>query len=89
MPKAQKGSGSQELIPTIQNIIARQLKIKPSDVRLEAHLQKDLGAESLDALEIIMYIEEAFDIRIPDEEARKAGTVEDIANYVSKMIKKP
>jgi acyl carrier protein len=88
MKKQHKTINHKDVIPTIQGIIATQLKIKPSDVRLDANLQKDLGAESLDALEIIMYIEEAFGIDIPDEEARKAVTVGDIANYVNKQIKK-
>jgi acyl carrier protein len=86
--KQQKAINPKEVIPTIQGIIATQLKIKPAEVKLDANLQKDLGAESLDALEIIMYIEEAFGIDIPDDEARKAETVGDIANYVTKRIKK-
>ena len=88
MQKPKKGSGHKDVIPTIQGIIAAQLKLKPADVQLDAQLQKDLGAESLDALEIIMYIEEAFGIDIPDDEARKAVSVRDIANYVNKRIKK-
>jgi len=87
MHKKEKVHNSKDVIPTIQKIIANQLKIKPADVLLTAELQKDLGAESLDALEIIMYIEEAFGISIADEEARKAKTVEDIANYVRKNMK--
>jgi len=85
--KPKKGQPLKEVFPTIQNIIANQLKIKPVEIRLNSELQKDLGAESLDAMEIIMYIEEAFDVHIGDEEARKAKTVEDIANYVTKKIK--
>ena len=88
MKKTQKAISAKDVIPTIQGIIASQLKIKPSDVLLESNLQKDLAAESLDALEIIMYIEEAFGIDIPDDEARQAVTVGDIVNYVNKRIKK-
>jgi acyl carrier protein len=87
MQKVQKISSRKDVVPTIQKIIANQLKINPADVRLESQLQKDLGAESLDALEIVMYIEEAFGVDIPDEEARNAKTVKDIADFVSKRIK--
>ena len=85
--KPKKGQPRKDIFPTIQKIIANQLKLKSAEIRLNSELQKDLGAESLDAMEIIMYIEEAFDVHIADDEARKAKTVEDIANYVAKKIK--
>jgi acyl carrier protein len=83
-----KLSDSGDILLTIQKIIAHQLKIKPSEALPQAHIQKDLGAESLDAMEIIMNIEEAFDIDIPDEQARKVQTVQDITAYVEALVKK-
>ena len=68
----------------IQEIIADQLKIKPAEVILGADLQNDLGVASLDAMEIILSIEEAFTVDIPDEAARQAKTAEDIAQFVYK-----
>ena len=84
-----KGPGGQDVAATVQKIIAEQLKMKPADVRLTAQLQNDLGLASLDAMEIILSIEEAFDVDIPDEEARKAKTPGDIANFVSRQLKQP
>ena len=87
MQKVPKGSENPDVVPTIQKIIANQLKMKPADVRLNALLQNDLGVASLDAMEIILSIEEAFGNDIPDQIARQAKTPGDIANFVSKRIK--
>lgn len=66
----------------IKDIIVEQLGVEPEDVQMETHLMKDLEADSLDAVEIIMAIEEEYDIEIPDEEAEKFQKVSDIVNYV-------
>lgn len=66
----------------IKDIIADQLGVEVEDVKMETHLMKDLEADSLDAVEIIMAIEEEYDIEIPDEEAEKFQKVSDIVNYV-------
>jgi acyl carrier protein len=71
-------TNASDVLATIQKIIGYKLKMDPAKVLPASHLQKDLGAESLDALEIIMSIEEAFNIAIPDEEVYKAQTVQDI-----------
>jgi len=89
MTKAPMGPGGQDVATTVQKIIADQLKMKPADVRLTAQLQNDLGVASLDAMEIILSIEEAFGITIPDEEARKAKSVGDIVNFVTKTLQAP
>lgn len=81
-----KGSGKPDVILTIQKIIADQLKMKPMEIRLDTLLQNDLGLASLDAMEIILSIEEAFDIEIPDPIARQAKTPGDIVAYVRKQI---
>ena len=67
---------------TIRDIIVEQLSVEPSMVTEETNLMKDLEADSLDAVEIIMAIEEQFDIEIPDDEAEKFQTVEDLVEYV-------
>jgi len=67
---------------TIRDIIVEQLSVDPSLVTEDTNLMKDLEADSLDAVEIIMAIESQFDIEIPDEEAEKFQTVEDLVEYV-------
>ena len=66
----------------IKEIIAEQLSVEEDAVKMETHLMKDLEADSLDAVEIIMAIEDEFGIEVPDEEAEKFKTVSDIVNYV-------
>ena len=66
----------------IKEIIAEQLGVEEDAVKMETHLMKDLEADSLDAVEIIMAIEDEFDIEVPDEEKKKFQTVTDIVKYV-------
>ncbi len=66
----------------IKEIIVEQLNVDESTVTMDTNLMKDLEADSLDAVEIIMAIEEEYDIEIPDEEAEKFHTVADLVNYV-------
>lgn len=66
----------------IKAIIAEQLGVEEDAINTETHLMKDLEADSLDAVEIIMAIEDEFDIEIPDEDAEKFQTVSDLVNYV-------
>lgn len=67
---------------TIKDIIIDQLQVDESDVNMDTNLMKDLSADSLDAVEIIMAIEDTFGIEIPDEDAEKFQTVEDLVKYV-------
>ena len=62
----------------IKDIIIEQLQVDEGDVAMDTNLMKDLSADSLDAVEIIMAIEDAFGIEIPDEDAEKFQTVEDL-----------
>jgi len=66
----------------IKDIIIEQLQVEESDVNMDTNLMKDLSADSLDAVEIIMAIEDTFEIEIPDEDAEKFQTVEDLVKYV-------
>ncbi len=66
----------------IRDIIVEQLSVEESLVTMDTNLMKDLEADSLDAVEIIMAIEEEFDMEIPDEEAEKFQQVGDLVKYV-------
>ena len=66
----------------IRSIIMEQLSVGESMVTMDTNMMKDLEADSLDAVEIIMAIEEEFDIEIPDEEAEKFQLVSDLGKYV-------
>jgi acyl carrier protein len=66
----------------VKNIVAEKLSVEPDEVVPEASFVDDLGADSLDLVELIMAMEEAFDIEVPDEEAEKLQTVEDAVTYV-------
>ena len=66
----------------IKDIIIDQLQVDESEVTMDTNLMKDLSADSLDALEIIMAIEEEYGIEIPDEDAETFQTVGDLVRYV-------
>ena len=66
----------------VKEIIVEQLGVDPVDVTSEASFIDDLGADSLDIVELIMALEEEFDIEIPDEEAEKFPTVGNVVNYI-------
>ena len=68
------------------SIIVEQLSVDESMVTMDTNLMKDLEADSLDAVEIIMAIEEEFDIEIPDEEAEKFQLVGDLVSYVDEKV---
>lgn len=67
----------------VKDIIVDQLGVDEGDVTMEASFIDDLGADSLDIVELIMALEEEFDLEIPDEEAEKISTVGDAVNYIS------
>lgn len=71
----------------VKDIIADQLGVDdPSSISLSTSLMKDLEADSLDAVEIIMAIEDEFDFEVPDEDAEKFGTVGDIVKYIQEKL---
>ncbi len=70
----------------IREIIVEQLGVDESAVTMETHLMKDLEADSLDAVEIIMAIEDEFEIEVPDEDAEKFQNIGDIVKYVEENI---
>ena len=66
----------------VKKIIVEQLGVKEEDVKPDASFVEDLGADSLDTVELVMALEEEFDIEIPDEEAEKITTVQSAIDYV-------
>ena len=66
----------------VKNIIVEKLTVDENEVTPEAEFNKDLGADSLDTVELIMEFEKAFDIQIPDEDAEKIATVGDAISYI-------
>ena len=66
----------------VRNIVAEQLGVKEEEVTAEASFVDDLGADSLDTVELVMALEEAFECEIPDEEAEKITTVQLAIDYI-------
>lgn len=67
---------------SVKGIIVEQLGVNESDVTPDAHFIDDLGADSLDTVELVMKFEEDFDIEIPDEDAEKIQTVQNAIDYI-------
>ena len=70
----------------LKKIIAEVLNVDPDEITMETTFQDDLGADSLDVYQIIMGIEEEFDIEIPNEEAEKIVTVGDAVEQIKKAV---
>lgn len=70
----------------IREIIMEQISVSENAVTMETHLMRDLEADSLDAVEIIMAIEDEYEIEIPDEDAEKFQSVGDIVRYVEERV---
>ena len=70
----------------VQKIVAEQLGVKEEEVRSEASFVDDLGADSLDTVELVMALEEEFETEIPDEEAEKITTVQLAINYINENL---
>ncbi len=66
----------------VREIICEQLGVSESDVTLDASFIEDLGADSLDIVELVMALEEEYDMEISDEEAEKIRTVQDVITYI-------
>ncbi|WP_294158065.1 acyl carrier protein [uncultured Selenomonas sp.] len=66
----------------VRDIVVEQLGVEPDEVSIESTFIDDLGADSLDIVELIMAFEEEFNIEIPDEAAEKIKTVQDVVTYI-------
>jgi acyl carrier protein len=74
--------GQMSVSPKVKDIIVDQLGVDPEKVKPEASFIDDLGADSLDIVELVMAMEEEFNLEIPDEDAEKLKTVQDVASYL-------
>jgi len=70
----------------VKKIVIEQLGVKEEEVTLEASFVDDLGADSLDTVELVMLLEEEFDTEIPDDEAEKINTVQAAVDYVKANV---
>ena len=70
----------------VKEIIINELGVEPEKVSLEASFVEDLGADSLDTVELVMEFEDEFEISIPDEDAEKIQTVGDAIEYIKKRV---
>ena len=70
----------------IKNIIVEKLSVEADEVVMAASFVDDLGADSLDLVELIMAMEEAFDMEISDDQAEKLQTVQDVMNYIKEHV---
>ena len=71
----------------VKSVVVKQLGVKEEDVKNESKFIDDLGADSLDTVELVMGLEEEFDTEIPDEEAEKITTVQQAIDYVNNNLK--
>ena len=77
---------SEEVFDKVKEIIVEQLGVVDTSVTMEASFIDDLGADSLDIVELIMALEEEFDIEIPDGDAEKVVTVGDVVDYIKENV---
>lgn len=75
-------AGKDSIFERVRQIIVDTLSIDEEEVKMDAHFMDDLGADSLDVVELVMAIEEEFDLEIPDDEAEKIQTVGQAVEYI-------
>ena len=73
----------QSIEERVKEIIVDQLGVSADQVTLEAKFVEDLGADSLDTVELVMALEEEFDVEVPDDEAEKLQAVKDVVNFIT------
>ncbi|MDD7300110.1 MULTISPECIES: acyl carrier protein [Fibrobacter] len=78
----------EELLNKIKAVVVEKLGVKPEDVTTDASFVNDLGADSLDRVELVMALEEEFDIEILDEDAEKFIKVSDVLAYIQNKLNK-
>ena len=78
--------GTESLESRVIGLIVEQLGVSSEEAHLQASFADDLGADSLDIVELVMSFEEAFDIEIPDEDAEKIQTIGDVVTYLQEHV---
>ena len=71
----------------VRYVVVEQLSVAPDAVKLESKIIEDLGADSLDVVELVMALEEKFEVEIPDSEAEKLKTIQDVVTFVEGLKK--
>ena len=77
---------SNDLFGRIQSIVAEQLGVEPTEVTKDASILDDLGADSLDVVELVMTLEEAFNIEVPDDAVEELRTIGDVQRFVESHV---
>ena len=75
--------GSEEIFEKVKKVIMEQLGVSDSAITLEASFKEDLDADSLDLFELVMALEDEFNVEIPSEELQNIKTVQDVADYLT------
>ena len=71
----------------VRDVVVEQLSVAPEAVKLESKIIEDLGADSLDVVELVMALEEKFEVEISDGDAEKLITINDVVSYIEKLNK--
>jgi acyl carrier protein len=83
-----EGGVMENIEQRVKKIVAEQLGVNEADIKNESAFVEDLGADSLDTVELVMALEDEFECEIPDEEAEKIRTVQQAVDYVNAHLKK-
>ncbi len=75
-----------DIYSRVKKIIAERLSLSEDEIRMDSSFLDDLGADSLDVVELVMAFEEEFDIKIPDDDAEKIETVKDVVDYIQSHL---
>ncbi len=86
MSESLKDGAVDAVVDRIRNLLSEQLGVDRSEMKPSAKILDDLGADSLDVVELVMALEEAFDIEIPDDEAERMNTIGDVEAYVTGQV---
>ncbi len=75
-----------EIVEKVHDVLAEELKVKPEELQPDKRIAEDLGADSLQRVELVMKLEEVFGVKIPDDEAAQLVTVQDTIDYLQKSL---
>lgn len=71
----------------VRDVVVEQLSVAPDAVKIDSKIIEDLGADSLDVVELVMALEEKFDVEIPDSDAEKLISISDVVSYIENLNK--